>query len=186
MQIRWRGSSTTRTTLSASSDQFHIGDLTFGILICNDSNYIEPAKIMASQGATALFIPTNNGLPPEKADAAAHARNVDIARAIENSVSVSRADVAGRTAGMVSYGSSWIVDSDGTVLQSAQRLSENLIVADLETSPRERRRGRDASRNSGAGVTHNRRATGATSKIQHPRSNAQFLTLDFGSPIPYK
>jgi predicted amidohydrolase len=111
---------------------FQVGDLTFGILICNDSNYIEPARILASKGATALFIPTNNGLPPDKADVAAHARNIDIARAIENSVTVIRADVAGRTDSRVSYGSSGIVDSEGLVLQSARRLNEDLIVADLD------------------------------------------------------
>ena len=113
---------------------FQVGRLTFGIVICNDSNYPEPARVMASQGATALFIPTNNGLPPEKADVAAHARNVDIALAIENNISVIRADVAGRTHGMVSYGSSGIVNPHGNVLQSAQRLTEELIVADLEVS----------------------------------------------------
>jgi len=46
---------------------FTVGSLTFGILICNDSNYYEPARIMASRGAAALFVPTNNGLPPTKA-----------------------------------------------------------------------------------------------------------------------
>ena len=89
---------------------------------------------MASQGARALFIPTNNGLPPEKADVAAHARDVDIALAIENNISVIRADVAGCADGIVSYGSSGIVDSHGNVLQSARRLTEELIVADLEVS----------------------------------------------------
>jgi 5-aminopentanamidase len=127
---------------------FQVGDLTFGIVICNDSNYLEPARIMASQGAAALLIPTNNALPPEKADVAAHARSADIARAVENSVSVIRADVAGRADGMLSYGSSGIINSDGMVLQSARRLSEDLIFADIKTSPRERRRGWDASRNS--------------------------------------
>src|SRR5262249_2080827 len=29
---------------------FTVGGLTFGILICNDSNYYEPARIMAAQG----------------------------------------------------------------------------------------------------------------------------------------
>jgi len=111
---------------------FRVGDLTFGIVICNDSNYIEPARIMASQGATALFVPTNNGLPLEKANVVDDARNVDIARAIENGVSVIRSDVAGCTADLVSYGSSGIVDPDGKVLQSAQRLSEDLLVADLD------------------------------------------------------
>ena len=112
---------------------FSVGSLTFGIIICNDSNYLEPARIMASQGATMLFIPSNNGLPLEKADVVMDARNVDIARAIENRVSVIRADVAGRTADLVSYGSSGIVNRDGIVLQSAQRLSEDLLVADLDT-----------------------------------------------------
>jgi predicted amidohydrolase len=113
---------------------FKVGTLTFGIVICNDSNYPEPARVMATQGATALFIPTNNGLPPEKADVAAHARDVDIALAIENNVCVVRADVSGRADGIVSYGSSGIVDSRGNVLHSAQELTEELIVADLEVS----------------------------------------------------
>src|SRR5262252_4580718 len=99
---------------------FTIGDLTFGIVICNDSNYVEPARQMASQGARALFIPTNNALPPKKAAVASQARRVDIARAIDNRLYVIRADVAGRTDGLVSYGSSGIVSLDGTVLQSAQ------------------------------------------------------------------
>jgi predicted amidohydrolase len=113
---------------------FQIGGLTFGILICNDSNYPELARVMASQGATVLFIPTNNGLPREKADVAAHARRVDVALAIEKNVCVVRADVAGRADELVSYGSSGIVDSHGTVLQSAQELTEALIVADLDVS----------------------------------------------------
>jgi len=37
---------------------------------------------------TALFIPTNNALPPQKADVVAEARNADIARAMENGVVV--------------------------------------------------------------------------------------------------
>ncbi len=128
---------------------FTIGGLTFGIIICLDSNYYEPARIMASRGATALFVPTNNGLPPTKAgpELVAQARNVDIARAVENSLSVIRADVAGRTEGLVSYGSSGIIDPDGMVLQSARRLGPDLIVADIETAPCARRRGWDASRN---------------------------------------
>ena len=114
---------------------FQVGGLTFGIVICNDSNDPAPARMKDSKGATALFIPTNNSLPPEKAGVAVHARNVDIARAIENGVSVILADVAGCTDGKVSYGSSGIVDSHGNVLQSAQQLTEKLIVADLDVSP---------------------------------------------------
>jgi len=113
---------------------FTVGGLTFGIVICYDSNFPEPARLMASQGATALFVPTNNGLPLERADVGGDARKADIARARENSVWVIRADVAGRTRDLVSYGSSGIVDPEGTVLQSAQRLTEDLLVAELKTA----------------------------------------------------
>jgi len=123
-----------RKSIYRAGDQvpvFKVGGLTFGIIICYDSNFPEPARLMASQGATALFVPTNNGLPPEKADVVGDARHADIARATENRVWVIRADVAGRTADLVSFGSSSIVDPDGKVLQSARRLTEDLLVAEL-------------------------------------------------------
>jgi predicted amidohydrolase len=128
---------------------FTVASLTFGILICNDSNYYEPARIMASRGAAALFVPTNNGLPPAKAGAelAALTRDIDIARAVENSVYVIRADVAGSADGLVSFGSSGIVDPDGAVLGAARQLGPEVLVADIKTTPREPRRGWDASSN---------------------------------------
>ena len=123
--------------------------LTFGIIICNDSNYYEPARIMASKGAAALFVPTNNGLPPAKAgpELIAQARNVDIARAVENSVWVIRADVAGRTDRLVSYGSSGIVSPDGVVLKSARPLDPGIVAANIKTAPRENLHGWDTARN---------------------------------------
>jgi predicted amidohydrolase len=118
-------------------------ELTFGMLICNDSNHPELARFMAAQGATALFVPTNNALPLTRAhwDLASEARNVDIATAVENSMWVIRADVAGLTPDLVSYGSSGIVNADGMVLWSGRRFRADLVVADIETAPRERRRG---------------------------------------------
>ena len=113
---------------------FTVGGLTFGIIICNDSNYHAPARLMASQGAIALFVPTNNGLPRRRPDPelVVRTRKVDILRATENSVFVIRADVAGRTVSLVSYGSSEIVDPGGVVLQSARQLGPDLIVAEIE------------------------------------------------------
>ena len=111
---------------------FTVGGLTFGIIICNDSNYSEPARVMAAQGAAAIFVPTNCALPVEKADVVVDARNADSALARDNGVWVIRADVAGRTADLVSYGSSAIVDPRGTVLQSAKRLTEDLLVANID------------------------------------------------------
>jgi len=113
---------------------FSVGALTFGIVICNDSNYAEPARTMAKQGATALFVPTNCALLVERADVVGDARKADIALARDNGVWVIRADVAGHTGDLVSYGSSEIVDPDGMVVQSTPPLTEALIVADLERS----------------------------------------------------
>ena len=112
---------------------FTIGGLTFGIVICYDSNFPEPARIMASRGAKALFVPTNNGLPPAKggAELVNKARKCDIARATENNIYVIRADVAGRREELVSYGSTEIVDPAGTVLRSARQLCPDIITIDI-------------------------------------------------------
>lgn len=119
---------------------FRVHDLRFGIVICLDSTYAEPARRMAASGATALFVPTNNCLPRKRecADLPGLARNTDIARATENRVYVIRADVAGHNEQLRSCGSSGVVDPDGTVLHSAKALTEDLIVADIETSPCDR------------------------------------------------
>jgi predicted amidohydrolase len=128
-----------RSVYSAGDEMpvFTIGGLTFGVIICRDSNFSEPACVMASRGATALFVPTNNGLPFTKASPGivADARTSDIARATENNMFVIRADVAGRTDHLLSYGSSAIVGCDGAAIATARELSADLIVADLATSP---------------------------------------------------
>src|SRR5215216_2695114 len=147
---------------------FTVGGLTFGIIICNDSHYYEPARIMASRGAAALFVPTNTGLPPTKGgpELVAEARNCDIARAVENSVWVIRADVAGRTESLVSYGSSGIVDADGMALQSARQLGPDLIVAEIETAPRKHRRGWNASKNRAVMDEYVRLVTGTHTRAE--------------------
>ena len=108
---------------------FRVGAVTFGIAICNDSNFPELANQMASRGATVLFVPSNNALPPRKggAEVVAGARRVDVATAIANGMWVIRADVAGRAAELSSQGSSAIVDPTGTVVRSALAMSEDVI-----------------------------------------------------------
>ena len=63
------------------------------------------------------------------------ARRVDIARATENHVTVIRADVAGRTDHLLSYGSSGIVSPQGCVLATARQLTPDLVVAEIDTAP---------------------------------------------------
>ncbi len=72
---------------------FTIGLLSFGIMICNDSNYPELATGMVARGAMAIFLPSNNSLSPESANVVALSRAVDIALAKDNGVMIVRADV---------------------------------------------------------------------------------------------
>jgi predicted amidohydrolase len=123
-----------RGSVYSAGDQspvFTVGLLSFGIMICNDSNFPELAALMAARGARVIFVPSNNGLPTERADVVAVSRAVDVARARDNQVMIVRADVAGRTGTRVSFGSSAIVDASGTVLRAGTALSEDTLVAEV-------------------------------------------------------
>lgn len=127
-----------RSSVYRPGDQspvFALGDLRFGIMICNDSNFPELGASMAASGARVLFVPSNNALRPERADVVALTRATDISQAKRNGVTVIRADVAGETGDRISIGSSAIVDPEGTVLQSGKPLCEDLLVADLQLRP---------------------------------------------------
>ena len=112
---------------------FTVGRLTFGIVICYDSTFAEPARVMAGKGATVLFVPTNNGLPNGKSGVALcdEARQCDLALARANGLTVVRADVAGRYGSFASYGSSEIVGPNGAVIASAKRLEPCLLMAEI-------------------------------------------------------
>jgi 5-aminopentanamidase len=123
-----------RRSIYSAGDQspiFTVGPLSFGIMICNDSNYPEIATDLVARGARAIFVPSNNSLPPQRADVVGASRAVDIARARDNKVTVVRADVAGRTADRVSFGSSAIVDGCGTVVQSGEQFREAILVEEI-------------------------------------------------------
>jgi len=117
---------------------FRVGALTFGIAICNDTNFPELANQMASRGATVLFVPTNNALPPPTGgpEIVAEARRVDVATAVAHGMWVIRADVAGQAAELTSHGSSAIVDPKGTVIRSALALNEDVIAAAVDVTSR--------------------------------------------------
>ena len=94
---------------------FTIDGLTFGIAICNDSNFPELVAAIAAQGAKALFIPTNNGLPRERdrSGLVAEVRRVDTTHARTHRLWIIRADVAGDNGTLMSDGSSGIVNQEG-------------------------------------------------------------------------
>lgn len=111
---------------------FRIGSLAFGILICNDANFPELARRLTTRGARALFIPLNNGLPPEKAMLTSDVRRLLTGLALDNSITVIAADVAGKREGLVCDGSTSIVARDGTLVRASQERVEDLLIADIE------------------------------------------------------
>ncbi|HEV2687857.1 MAG TPA: carbon-nitrogen hydrolase family protein [Bryobacteraceae bacterium] len=117
---------------------FGAGQLTFGVVICNDSNYPDLARRMAVAGATALFIPTNNGLPNGRAslELNAAARTTDIALATESRLWVIRTDVAGRNGKLTSLGCSEIVNPEGDVVQEARIEGADFLVANINVDKR--------------------------------------------------
>lgn len=127
-----------RTAIGAGSSlPVFESPLPFGIVICNDLWYVEPTRVLAAGGAAVVFVPTHSGhLREPSASFQARGDNLPIARAVENSVTVVVADVAGRRGDRFTDGFSAVVDPDGQVIAKATSGTEELLVADVE--PRRR------------------------------------------------
>jgi predicted amidohydrolase len=114
------------------SPVFAVGDLRFGMMICNDTNSPELADDMVARGARLLLVPSNNGLRSEIADVVELTRAVDVATARRCGVPVVRADVAGRSATRVAFGTSAVIGAVGEVIRAGTPFAEEILVADLE------------------------------------------------------
>jgi predicted amidohydrolase len=124
-----------RSMCAAGTDLpiFHHGEVAFGVLICNDAHYIEPARVLAAKGARLLVVPVHGGHRPAKEQAwRARGTNVLIARAVENGTPLVAADVTGWQDERVSHGTTTVIDGQGTVLATARELHEDLVIADVD------------------------------------------------------
>jgi 5-aminopentanamidase len=124
-------------------DQFPIFErrgIKFGINICADTSYIEPARILAMKGAQIIFTPHFNYIAHENVDDhTTEVRNHHIAMAINNGVYVARSNVVvpesvGRESlgyGGVGVGDSLILDRRGRVLAEAGICRSALLMCHL-------------------------------------------------------
>ena len=112
--------------------------LVFGIVICADGGYIEPARILALKGAQLIFSPhfnfVNNPL-----DHYQTVRSDHTARAIENGVYFVRGNncVAGRRLpGLADeghgYGESYVINPNGQIVAGAGLYDEYLMLYNLD------------------------------------------------------
>jgi predicted amidohydrolase len=125
------------------SDQFPVFErrgIKFGINICADTSYIEPARILAMKGAQIIFTPHFNYIGYEHvANHTTEVRNHHVAMAINNGVYVARSNVVvPETVGTeplgyagVGVGDCMILDRRGKVLAEAGISRKALLVADL-------------------------------------------------------
>jgi predicted amidohydrolase len=121
--------------------------LRFGVVICADGGYIEPARILALKGAQLIFAPHFNFV----GDPVAHSqmvRNDHVARAVENGVYFVRGNnvvpgtrLEGSDAPGHGYGDSCVLDPNGQVAAGAGLDQEYLMIYNLDLQKKYRNRG---------------------------------------------
>ncbi len=106
----------------------------FGVIICSDGGFIEPARILALKGASIIFAPHYNYIRPKSLINHFNlVRSDHIARAIENSVwfvrgnNVNLEKDKGLEYDGIGYGDSYIVNPLGEIVVKSQRNVETLI-----------------------------------------------------------
>jgi len=108
---------------------FERDGVTFGIVICKDSGFVEPARILAMRGAQVIFSPHFNRLSPESVDHhTRRVRNHHVARAIENGCWIVRSNVIWHHDGeKLGVGDSFILNELGETVCSAGFLSDTIL-----------------------------------------------------------
>lgn len=114
--------------------------LKFGVIICSDGGYIEPARLLALQGAKVIFAPHFNYIGKEglishfmkvRADHTARAVENSVYFVRGNNVSIGKEECITNSDG-VGYGDSYIMDPHGEIVVRSRRHHEDMIFADIE------------------------------------------------------
>jgi len=119
---------------------FERSGMKFGVIICADGAYIEPARILALKGARIIFAPHYNWLVPSWVVVHYYmVRHDHVARAIENGVWFLRANTVGGPGDKeslgydgVGYGDSYLLDPLGQVAAHAGLHCERLMVGTVD------------------------------------------------------
>jgi len=118
---------------------FERGGVKFGVIICADGGYIEPARILALKGAKIIFALHYNYIGKEgllrhfmqvRADHIARARENGVHFVRGNNVALGK-DEAIKGYDGVGYGDSYILDPDGEMVVRSRRHVEDYFFADV-------------------------------------------------------
>ncbi len=112
---------------------FTVESLTFGINICNDTNFPEAAAAVARQQAQLIVCPANNMLRRANAEKWKHRHNeIRALRAKETGLWLVSADVYGERDGRISYGPSSVINPQGVVIAQVPLEQPGMVIADIE------------------------------------------------------
>src|SRR4051812_30228408 len=133
---------------------FERSGVKFGVIICADGGYIEPARILALKGAKIIFAPHYNYIGKDglirhfmqvRADHVARARENGVYFVRGNNVALGK-DEAIKGYDGVGYGDSYILDADGEMVVRSRRHIEDYFFADVVPPPADRAWGVGRSR----------------------------------------
>ena len=112
--------------------------VTFGVIVCADSSYMEVAQTMWWKGAQIIFSPHYNYIPSDGMDDhRIHVRNNHVGIAALLQVPVVRANVVNwDRAPRLGYGDSAIFDARGHAVTEAGLFKQGLITAELDLAAR--------------------------------------------------
>lgn len=111
---------------------FAAGGLSFGINICNDTNFPQAARKVADTGARLLACPANNMMRYATAEAWKHRHNtVRAERCKETGLWLISADVTGERDRRVGWGPTAVIDPQGEVRAQLPLGEPGLLVFDL-------------------------------------------------------
>lgn len=117
----------------------------FGVIICSDGGYIEPARILALKGARIIFAPHFNFIHAKGLIGHfQHVRADHTARAVENAVWFVRGNnvVLDKKTGLgfdgVGYGDSYVMDPYGEMVVRSRRHHEDFIFTDVDPAVTDR------------------------------------------------
>jgi len=114
---------------------FEAKDIRFGVIICHDSSFIEPALTMRWKGARLIFSPHYNRISYDRADEhRIFVRNNHRGLATLLQIVVVRSNVVGGDEKYISYGDSAIFSPLGIPVAAAPLFKEALISAEFDYS----------------------------------------------------
>jgi predicted amidohydrolase len=120
---------------------WEIDGLKFGVLICADGGYIEPARILALKGARVIFAPHFNYISDKglishfmkvRADHAARANENSVYFVRGNNVVLDPAKSGITKNPGIGYGDSYVMDPHGEILVQSRRHQEDFITAEID------------------------------------------------------